>query len=61
MRSILRFRGVHALVGLSRSTVDRLEQAGKFPRRVPLTEAAVPRVGWYEDEIEEWIESRRNG
>ena len=44
--------------GLSRVTLWRLEKSGQFPKRVNLTEA---RVGWEEDEIDEWIESRPRG
>ena len=44
--------------GLSRVTLWRLEKSGQFPERVNLTEA---RVGWAEDEIDEWIKSRPRG
>ncbi|MBT3923558.1 MAG: AlpA family phage regulatory protein [Nitrospina sp.] len=44
--------------GLSRVTLWRLEKIGQFPARVNLTEA---RVGWPENEIDEWIESRPRG
>ena len=44
--------------GLSRVTLWRLEKSGQFPKRVNLTEA---RVGWAEEEIDEWIESRPRG
>ena len=40
---------------LSRSTLWRMEKKGKFPQRVTVSEN---RVGWYEDEINEWIETR---
>ena len=40
---------------LSRSTLWRMEKKGKFPQRVTVSEN---RVGWYEDEINEWIDSR---
>jgi prophage regulatory protein len=39
----------------SRTHVGRLENGGKFPKRLALGEC---RVAWYEDEIEAWIESR---
>jgi len=41
--------------GLSVSTVRRLELDGDFPRRVPLSAA---RVGWLEEEIDQWIAER---
>ena len=44
--------------GLSRVTLWRLEKSGQFPKRVNLTEA---RVGWEEDEIDEWIKLRPRG
>jgi prophage regulatory protein len=59
MRRIVRFRELRQLTGLGRSTVGRMEASGCFPRRVPLTHTPVPRVGWYEDEVAAWIESRR--
>jgi prophage regulatory protein len=54
---ILRKREVSQRVGLSAVTIWRLEKAGKFPSRVQLG----PRcVGWKEEEINQWIESRPN-
>jgi prophage regulatory protein len=44
--------------GLSRVTLWRLEKSGQFPKRVNLTEA---RIGWEEEEVDEWIESRPRG
>ena len=41
--------------GLSDTTLWRLEKEGKFPKRVKLTNKI---VGWYEDEVDAWIESR---
>ena len=40
---------------LSRSTLWRMEKKGKFPQRVIVSEN---RVGWYEEEVSEWIETR---
>jgi prophage regulatory protein len=56
MRRIVRFRELRQMTGLGRTTVWELEHAGKFPVRVQLTPSA---VGWYEDEVAAWIESRR--
>ncbi len=51
----LKTREVIELVGMSRSTIWRLEQAGEFPSRRQLSPG---RVGWLEEEIEDWMESR---
>jgi prophage regulatory protein len=40
---------------LSRSTLWRMEKKGKFPQRVTVSEN---RVGWYEEEVNEWIDTR---
>jgi predicted DNA-binding transcriptional regulator AlpA len=40
----------------SRQHWDRLEAAGEVPRRIQLGRC---RVAWFLDEIEEWIETRR--
>lgn len=44
-----------ARVGLSSTTIWRLEKSGKFPRRVKLGGAA---VGWLESEIDQWISGK---
>ena len=46
---------VHALVGLSRTTIWRMERAGQFPRRVLLSARA---VGWQECELKAWVARR---
>lgn len=43
------------LTSYSRSHLDRLEAAGKFPSRVRLGQA---RVAWVEDEVREWIQAK---
>jgi len=58
-RQIINKRGLRKLVPFSDATFWRLEQAGKFPKRIQLTEGGA--VGWYLDEIEEWIEARVRG
>jgi prophage regulatory protein len=55
-RKILRRREVIAKTGLSKSTIDRQEARGLFPKRVPLGENS---IGWWEHEIDECLESRR--
>jgi prophage regulatory protein len=63
---------VREAISLSHATIDRLEAADRFPKRVPLTDPATyrcrktgrtirksfPRVGWVEDEILEWMKER---
>ena len=43
------------ITGLSRGTIDRLENRGRFPRRVSLSDR---KVGWNVDEVEKWREAR---
>jgi prophage regulatory protein len=59
-RRILRVPDVERATGLSRPHLDRLEKAGAFPKRVRLVPNSGPRgaVGWYEDEIEAWVDAR---
>ena len=52
---LIRWSEVQNLTGLSRSTIDRLERAGSFPRRVILSENA---VGWRRAEVMAWTQSR---
>lgn len=52
---LIRWPEVQTLTGLSRSTIDRLERAGGFPRRVILSENA---VGWRKADILAWTQSR---
>jgi prophage regulatory protein len=43
--------------GLARTTIYHLEKRGEFPRHFMIT----PRCAvWFEDEIDEWLESRRD-
>jgi predicted DNA-binding transcriptional regulator AlpA len=57
-RNILRNGPVTTRTGLSPSQRWRLEQRGEFPARVQISEMA---VGWYEDEIDEWVATRPRG
>ena len=52
---ILRAQEVQQLVGLSRSTVWRLERKGQFPNRLPLGTGS---VGWLKSDIESWMQNR---
>jgi len=51
----LRATEVAEKVGLSQTTIWRLERDGDFPRRRQLGPNS---VGWLESEIEEWMASR---
>ena len=56
---VIRLPEVCRLVGLSRSTVLRLEAAGRFPAKFKLcSDHAVGAVGWIEAEVVAWIEAR---
>lgn len=55
---ILRRPDVLKITGLSASTLERMERQGKFPQRVRLSRST---VGWREDEIIEWVDSRDRG
>lgn len=52
---ILRAADVKLITGLSRVTIWRLEREGRFPARVQLSGN---RVGWYGNEVQDWIKSR---
>ena len=52
---IIRLPEVKARTGVSRSTIYRHIDAGLFPKPVSLGARA---VGWFEGQVDEWIESR---
>lgn len=54
-RRIIRLPEVQALTGLSRSTIYSRANEGTFPAQIPLGARA---VGWYEDEVNAWVEQR---
>lgn len=54
---ILDWKRLREKVPLSRMHVGRLEAAGKFPKRVRYSQN---RVGWIEEEIDDWIAERIN-
>lgn len=57
-KKLLRFHEVKKLVGLSRTTIWRLERQGKFPRRKQISENA---VAWLDEEIQRWILEKSKG
>lgn len=52
---IIRPRNLPAIVGLSRTSIWRLERAGDFPKRIRLSAGA---VGYRRAEVEAWLDSR---
>jgi predicted DNA-binding transcriptional regulator AlpA len=56
--AILRTTEVIRLTGLSRTTLWRFERSGRFPARLRLGTNC---VGWLEDEVLGWIQSRPSG
>jgi prophage regulatory protein len=55
---LLRFREVRQRVGLSRSTITRLQKLGEFPEHVQVTANT---IGWVEADIDAWVEARLIG
>lgn len=53
---IIRPRNLPSIVGLSRTSIWRLEKLGDFPRHVRLSAGA---VGWRMSDIQEWLTSRQ--
>lgn len=52
---ILRLTELVTKTGLSRSTILRLEEQGRFPQRILLSERT---VGWDEKAIDQWLEQK---
>jgi len=52
---LLSKRQLREVVLYSPQHVDRLERAGKFPKRVRLGQN---RVGWLESEVIDWLQAR---
>lgn len=52
---ILSKKEVREKVVYSIQHITRLEQAGRFPKRLRLGEN---RVGWLEEEVDDWINSK---
>lgn len=57
-KRILRRQAVTDRTGLPKTTIDRLEAADDFPKRIRITERT---VGWDETAIDKWIEDRLSG
>ncbi len=52
LEKIIRLKTVLARTGLSRSTLYRKINEGRFPRQVPIS---IHGTGWYESAINRWI------
>lgn len=55
---VIRAPALQKITGLHRGTIWRLENAGKFPRRIKLSSMA---VGWRSDEVQAWMDARVRG
>ena len=54
-RRVIRKRELFKMIPLSDATIWRLEKKGLFPKRFTLGGRA---VGWFADEIDEWLDSK---
>lgn len=52
---LLNAKEVIAMIGLSRTTIWRLEKDGLFPKRRQITRS---KVGWLKSEVQDWLVSR---
>jgi prophage regulatory protein len=55
LEKILRLSEVESYVGLKRSCIYKLINAGGFPRQIQLTSRS---VGWRNTEVQKWIYQR---
>lgn len=51
-------RQLKELVLYSSQHIQRLENAGQFPKRVRLGNGPRGRVGWIESEVQEWLQKK---
>lgn len=54
-RQLLNFKELKALIGLSRTTIWRLEKRGEFPAHVKL---GARRIAWHRPAVYRWIDLR---
>ena len=52
MDSILRIHQLVERIGLSRSSILRMEKDGKFPKKIILSKRV---VGWLESDVNDWL------
>lgn len=55
MTRMISFAEVQERTTLSRSTIERGEKSGEFPKRIRLSEN---RIAWREEDIDNWIETK---
>lgn len=55
---LISMKVVEQLTSFSRTEIGRLEKAGKFPKRVRLSNHPRGRVAYVEDEVRDWIVKR---
>jgi predicted DNA-binding transcriptional regulator AlpA len=60
---ILSFKELKTLKGIpySRTHINRLIKEGKFPASFALNPERPGRIGWWEDEIDDWLRARAEG
>ena len=54
---IYRFKDLQKIFKISRSTIDKWEAKGEFPKRIQLGKNS---VGWNAAEIKKWFEKKCN-
>ena len=57
-QQIIRWPELEATIGLSRTTVWRLERSNEFPKRLQLS---ARNVGWLRADVDRWIDQRKAG
>jgi len=58
MERLLSRKQVKEIVSLSLAHIDRLENEGKFPKRVRLTDHPRGRCAYVKSEIQDWVTDR---
>ena len=58
MQRIMRTPEVVRITGLSKTTIWRRVRSGDFPAPIRLGGLATRSVGWREQEVENWIDTR---
>lgn len=59
MDRIITWKELRGLVPYCRQHIKRLEDAGRFPKRLRLGNGPRSRVGWLEPEVEEWQQKHK--
>lgn len=54
---IIRVGELASLLGVSRTTLWRMEKAGELPSRINISQGV---SGWLESDIKEWLDDRRS-